>query len=170
MLRQDLRNKGKIERLNRSFRSRCLALLEPTDTASLEALNDRLAVWVTTYNTTHHSSIGARPIDVFAKEAHLVKKPLSQTWLAECFLNRVTKKVSRDAVVRIGGIDFDCPMAYIGIKVQFRYDPTDMVSVWIHDKDTRIECFPTDRVANSKAKRIKPAYDLDYSKKEKTDV
>lgn len=162
--------KGKVERWNRNCRSRFINLLEQKDLVSLEALNDQLASWVQTYNTTVHSSIRARPIDVFAKEAHLIRKPRSESWLFDCFLNRIERKVSKDAVVRIGGIDFDCPWAYIGIKTQFRYDPLDLSRVWIHDSEKRIECFPTDRVANSKTKRIKPVYELDYTRKEERNV
>jgi Integrase core domain. len=157
--------KGKIERWNRHFRSRFVSLLEPKDLESLETLNDKLSLWVRTYNATCHSSTNKRPIDAFSKEAHLLKKPVSQEWLFECFLNRVTKKISRDAVVRIDGIDFDCPCAFIGLKAEFRFMPYDLSRIWLMHENERVECYPTDRVANSKTKRKKPAYDLDYTRK-----
>ena len=57
-------------------------------------------------------------------------------------------------------------MAYIGTRIEIRYDPADMKAIFLCDDDRSIECFPTDRVANSKAKRS-PAYEIDYTIKDK---
>ena len=159
--------KGKIERANRTLRTRFLSVLEAKDTASLETFQDLLSAWVMRYNTTSHSTTGRRPVDIVSAEAHLLRKPISEAWLKECFLNKITRKVSRDGCVRILKRDFDCPCSYINMSVDLRYDPTDLSKVTIYDGERRIECFPTDREANAKTKRQKPAFDIDYSKAER---
>lgn len=156
--------KGKIERLNRTLRTRFLNVLERKDAESFEAINDALSSWVTRYNTTLHSAIEGRPLDLYSAEAELLRRPSSDKWLDECFLNRIKRKVSRDGCVRVLKQNFDCPCAYIGLSVELRYDPACMDKVTIFDGTKRIECFPTDRVINAKTKRQKPAFGIDYAK------
>lgn len=153
--------KGKIERLNRTFRSRFMSMLESPDLETMDTLNDRLAAWVADYNRSVHSSIGRTPLDAFTEAADTLRYVRSVEWADECFLNRDRKKVKKDSTIRIQGIDFDCPMGYMDVSVEVRYDPADMGRVWIMDEGTKIECAATDRVANSKAKRQK-TYDIDY--------
>jgi len=159
--------KGKVERVNRTLRTRFLSILEPRDLSSLEAFQDSLSKWVMRYNTTCHSTTERRPVDIVSEEAHLLRQPLSETWLSNCFLNRITRKVSRDGCVRVLKRDFDCPCSYINMSVDLRYDPTNLSKVTIYDGDKRIECFATDREANAKTKRQKPAFGIDYTMTDK---
>ena len=161
--------KGKIERANRTLRTRFLSILENKDTASLEALNDALSKWVARYNTTVHTSSGRRPLDVYSAEAALIRRARSKEWLDECFMNRICRKVKGDGCVRILQTDFDCPCSYIGQSVELRYDPTDLSQVTLCDGDVRVVCFATDRILNSKTKRQKPAFGIDYTKADKVE-
>ena len=89
--------------------------------------------------------------------------PKSREWLDECFLNRTTRKVRRDATISIGGESYDVPMQFISQKVEIRFSPGDMSSAFILHDGKRFPIHTTDRNANCRAKRENPA-SIDYSK------
>ena len=74
-------------------------------------------------------------------------------WLDECFLNRTTRRVSRDATVELDSLCYDAPMQFIGQKVEVRYLPDDPEKVWVFSEGKRYPMRLTNRVENGKAKR-----------------
>jgi transposase InsO family protein len=156
--------KGKIERFNSTVRTRCLSVLKEKDTTSLDALNDAFLFWLNTYNTAEHTAIGASPVSVYRKEEKCVRRPKSTEWLAECFLNRITRKVKGDATVTVDKVSYDVPCALINMRVEIRYLPQDTESVHVVFEGKTYPVRPTNKVENSKAKRNKN-YPIDYSKK-----
>ena len=149
--------KGKIERLNRTVRMRFLS--------NLPELNAELAKWVAKYNSTQHSSTKKAPVDAFAEEADRVRfAEGGEAALDDAFRNRVTRKVSNDATVRVDHVLYDAPMGMIGEKLVLRFTPGRTDDVWAVMPDgSRRRLAPTDKAANADARRVKPAYAVDYS-------
>jgi hypothetical protein len=157
--------KAKVERAFRSIKERWLYSLDVKQIASLEEFNFMLTEHVREYNLTFHSGIGDTPMNRFLRSNEKIRKPISQEWLDDCFLNRVTRKVKRDATFNIDSISFDAPMQFIGQTVEVRFMPGKLETTCIFlDKDV----FPvrmTDKAANSKTRREKfPT--IDYSRGE----
>ncbi len=92
-----------------------------------------------------------------------VRTPRSEKWLDECFYNRITRKVRKDATVSIENISYDVPMQFIGMKVDIRYLPGDMGDAYILYEGTKSSIRVTDKVANCHTKRNNGPV-LDYSR------
>jgi len=155
--------KAKVERIFRSIKERWIYGLDITQIASLEEFNNMLTEHIRWYNLKYHEGIGCAPMDRFLSSNEKIKKPKSQEWLDECFMNRVSRKVKRDATFTIDKISFDAPMQFIGQTVEVRFIPGLPETTCIfHDKN----CFHTrltDKAANCKTRREKlPS--IDYSR------
>lgn len=158
--------KGKIERWNRTIRMRFLMTLPEHAKGGLDELNSELAKWVAAYNASVHSSTKLAPNEAFAAEADQLR------WvgggsdaLDEAFRNRVTRKVAKDATVRVDHVLYDVPMGLIGEMVDLRYAPGRTDDTWVAMPDgTRQRIAPTDKAANADAPRVKPAYAIDFTK------
>lgn len=157
--------KGKIERLNRTVRMRFLSNLPERACAGLPELNAELAKWVAKYNSTQHSSTKKAPVDAFAEEADRIRfAEGGEAALDDAFRNRVTRKVSNDATVRVDHVLYDAPMGMMGEKLELRFTPGRTDDVWAVMPDgSRRRLAPTDKAANADAGRVKPAYAVDYS-------
>ena len=162
--------KGKIERWHRTLRGRYLSVLPPEATSSLAALNSSLAKWVTTYNTTEHSSIASTPMDAYRKEADRVRTAISAEWVAGCFMNRIVRNVKADCTITIDRVSYDVPMQFAGTKVCVRYMPDDMDSAYIIADSKHYPILRTDKQANSKARRTTSPYSIDYGRGGGADV
>lgn len=161
--------KAKVERVFRSIKERWLYGLDVKRIKSLEEFNLLLNEHVREYNLMHHTGINAAPMDRFLNTNEQIRKPVSQEWLDECFMNRITRKVKRDATFNISNISYDAPMQFIGQTVEVRYVPgrPDTVCIF-HDKD-RYPVLLTDKAANCVTKREKlPA--IDYGRREAAHV
>ena len=161
--------KAKVERAFRSIKERWLYGLDVKQISSLAEFNTQLCQHIRAYNLTFHSGISDAPMDRFLKSNEKIRKPESQQWLDECFMNRVNRKVKRDATFTIDKISFDAPMQFIGQTVEVRFLPGQPQTTCIfHDKAV----FPlrmTDKVANCKTRRQKlPA--IDYGRREDAHV
>lgn len=156
--------KGKIERLNRTVRMRFLSALPPGATDSIDALNAALAKWVAAYNAAPHSSTKAAPADAFAAEAGGLRYlEGGDAALDDAFRNRIKRKVSNDATVRIEHVLYDAPMGMIGERLELRFTPGRGDDVWAVMPDGSMRRLaPTDKQANAEARRVKPAYAIDF--------
>ena len=83
-----------------------------------------------------------------------MRLPRSREWLEESFLNRVTRKVRKDATV---------PMQFISQKVEIRYLPDDMDSAFILYEGEHFPIRATDKNENCRTKR-ETAIPVDYAK------
>lgn len=154
--------KGKRERAWRTLDERFLFKLNPSEIHSLEQFNEMYRDYVRSYNTTVHSSIGCTPFERYEKTKDYIRKPKSQEWLDECFLNRIRRLVHLDSTVRIGGVLYDVPMEFIRQTVEIRYVPSDMRTAYILYDGKHYSIHRTDKNANAHTKRKNLI--LDYSK------
>lgn len=132
MLRESLRNKGKIERLNRvvdGFLNE-IALENPR---TLEQLNERFQVWLSEcYHSKPHSALGegVTPESAFRsdkKALHFV----DADELAHAFLHAETRKVDKSGCISFMDNKYEVGLSFIGCTVDVVYDPSDISELTI---------------------------------------
>ena len=159
---RDGASKAKIERSWLTIKERLIYKLDPTAIPSLEAFNDLVRNYIREYNVTYHSGIKTTPMERFNATKDNIKPPLSAEWLDECFLNRITRKVRKDATITIDNQSYDVPMQFIGAKVDIRYRPKDFSSAFILYENCKFPLRLTNKVENCHTKRNN--LKIDYSK------
>jgi transposase InsO family protein len=157
--------KGKIERFFRTLRAQLLTRLTPEDTASLEALNRRLHLWLAAeyHHSPHRGLDGQTPLERWAQSAEEVRFPAPTLDLDDLFLFETTRKVQKDRTVSLNGILYEVDAALIGERVTLRYDPSAPpgrpVQVWHADRQIQL-AKPVDLYANCFVKRHRPSWTL----------
>ena len=118
--------KGKIERFFRTCRAQLLAELTDQDTASLVALNRRLAVWIEgEYHQQPHRGLDQQtPLERWAQTAEGLRYPDPGMDLDELFLFEDQRKVQNDRTVSLHGQVYEVDASLIGQRVSLRYDPS----------------------------------------------
>lgn len=154
--------KAKVERNFRTMRERLLYGLDLDKIHSLQEFNALLKDYIRRHNTGYHSGIGCAPFERYQTTKEHVKIPRSREWLEECFLNRVTRQVKKDATVSIDCKSYDVPMQFISQKVEIRYLPEDMDSAFILYEGEHFPIRATDKNQNCRTKREDPV--IDYTK------
>lgn len=160
---RDGASKAKIERQWRSLKEQWLYTLDLDSIHSLEEFNRLLSSYIRSHNTSYHSGIRDVPLERYRRTCMQVRMPGSRAWLDECFMNRVTRRVNRDATVSIDRTYYDVPMQFIATKVDIRFLPDDMSTAYILYEGAHYPIRQTDRNENCRTKRNNtPA--LDYSR------
>ncbi|MEF9940645.1 MAG: DDE-type integrase/transposase/recombinase [Lachnospiraceae bacterium] len=160
---RDGASKAKVERHFRTLKERWLYTLDIASISSLAEFNSLLKDYMRSYNTTFHTGIDCTPFSRYQDTKAHSRTPQSRDWLDECFLNRVTRKVNKDSTVSINKVSFDVPMQFISMKVDVRYQPSDMDTAFILYEGKHYPLLRTDKNANCHTKRNNvPA--IDYSK------
>jgi putative transposase len=118
--------KGKIERFFRTCRAQLMSELTDQDTASLTALNRRLAVWIEgEYHQQPHRGLDQQtPLERWALTASQLRYPDPDMDLDDLFLFEDQRKVQNDRTVSLHGQVFEVDASLIGQRVTLRYDPT----------------------------------------------
>ncbi|SHI06480.1 DDE-type integrase/transposase/recombinase [Clostridium grantii] len=160
---RDGASKGKVERNFRTLKSRWLNALDTESISSLAELNDELFTYINKHNITLHSSTKERPINRYKSDLAHVKIASDSEWLANCFMNRITRRVNNDATISIDKISYDVPMEFIKQKVEVRYLPDDMDNAYIYYQKVKYSIRKTNKVENGKTKR-KNSLNINYSK------
>lgn len=145
--------KAKVERNFRTMRERLLYGLDLEKIHSLDEFNAILKDYIRRYNTGYHSGIGCAPFERYRSTKEHVKIPRSREWLEECFLNRITRRVKKDATIAIDSKSYDVPMQFISQKVEVRFLPDDMDGAFILSAGERFPIRATDKNANCRTKR-----------------
>jgi hypothetical protein len=159
-----------VEPNSRTLRSRLLSALEDDPARAIGDLNDLLAAYVARHNSTPHPALGGKtPLEVWeAMTAEAPVRPHRGTaWLDECFLNRTTRKVNKDATVRVRNVLFDVPQHLVGERVDICYEVGGDGRTWVVEGDARGErrtpVLPTDKEANGRMPRVVPRYHYDWT-------
>lgn len=160
---RDGASKGKVERNFRTLKERWLYGLDTSQIHSLEEFNQELVNYIRKHNTTIHSSTKETPLNRYLHSNHQIRKPKSSSWLDECFMNRISRKVNNDSTVSIDGVYYDAPLQFMRMKVEIRYLPDAMDSAYIYYEGEHYPLYATDKIANSKTKRNNTPT-IDYSK------
>lgn len=160
---RDGATKGKCERNWRTAKERFVYTLDMDTIHSLAQFNSLLKDYIRKYNTTFHTGIQCMPFERFQATKSHPRPPLSGEWLEECFLNRIYRKVRKDATVSVDNVSYDVPMQFISAKVEIRYRPGEMDSAFILYDGTRYPIRQTDKVANCHTRR-QNGPSIDYGK------
>ena len=160
---RDGASKAKVERHFRTLKERWLYTLDVASISSLAEFNSLLKDYMRSYNTTFHTGTGCTPFSRYQDTKSHSRTPQSRDWLEECFLNRITRKVNKDSTVSIDKTSFDVPMQFISMKVDIRYQPSDMDTAFILYEGMHFPLLRTDKNANCHTKRNN-APTIDYSK------
>lgn len=160
---RDGASKAKIERFWRSAKECLLYGLDMESIHSLEQFNSIFREYLRSYNTGQHSGIGCTPFERYQKTKDQIRIPESSQWLDECFLNRISRRVRKDATVSIDKVSYDVPMQFIGQTVEIRFRPNEMDSACIFFERVNYPIRVTDKNENCRTKRRNGPV-LDYSK------
>jgi transposase InsO family protein len=160
---RDGASKAKVERHFRTLKERWLYTLDVASISSLAEFNSLLKDYMRSYNTTFHTGTDCTPFSRYQDTKSHSRTPQSREWLEECFLNRIARKVNKDSTVSIDKTSFDVPMQFISMKVDIRYQPSDMDTAFILYEGKHFPLLRTDKNANCHTKRNN-APTIDYSK------
>lgn len=161
---RDGASKGKVERHFRTLKERWLFTLDIGRVTSLTQFDEMLKDYMRSYNTTFHRGINETPMDRFQNSKDHPRKPESRDWLNDCFYNRITRKVRKDSTITIDNICYDVPMQFISAKVDIRFLPDGMDSVYILMDGVKFPLRQTNRNENCHTKRNHAAASIDYSR------
>jgi transposase InsO family protein len=145
--------KAKVERFFGVVKSRWLHGLDTGQIRSIDEFNRELAEAVRVHNLAVNSSTKETPMARFIATRGKIRIPESEEWLDECFMNRISRKVKNDATLSLQNIQFDVPMQFIRQTVEVRFLPGRLDEAYIYDNGSRFPLKPTDKQANSRAKR-----------------
>ena len=163
---RDGAGKGKIEKWWQSLQGGFLAWLNTQDIHSCGEMTDKVREWTRNYNLRFHHGIKCTPFERYeaSKEKYVVRRPVSDEWLQECFHNRITRKVRNDCTISINNTTYDVPPQFARAKVEVRFIPDRIEeTAYILSDGTRYPVRPTDKNGNCHTKRHRqPA--IDYAK------
>ena len=160
---RDGASKAKIERFWRTCKETWLYGLDMEQIHSLKEFNVLFQEFIRSYNTSMHSGIGCTPFERYQASTTYAHPAKSSEWLDECFLNRITRKVRKDATVSIDKVSFDVPAQFIGQTVDIRFRPGEMDSAVILFEGVSFPLRMTDKNENCRTKRNNPV-GIDYTK------
>jgi putative transposase len=125
--------RGKIERYFRTVRDQFLTNLDPQQSLSLEALNDRLWTWIeTAYHRAEHSALGATPLLRWQRDIEHVRQLPPATDLRRLFFYRLDRLVRRDCTFLLHNRFYEAPPHLSGQTIEVRFDPLDAADVEIY--------------------------------------
>jgi putative transposase len=160
--------KGKIERFFRTCRAQLMSELSDPDTASLTALNRRLAVWIEgEYHQQPHRGLEQQtPLERWAQTASGLRYPDPGLDLDDLFLFEDQRKVQNDRTVSLHGQVFEVDASLIGQRVTLRYDPTEPAAPVqvVHNGQFIEQARRVDLYANCFVKRHRPSGALDVDR------
>jgi putative transposase len=149
----DSPSRGKVERVFRTIRCRLLPLLVEADLVSLEALQERLELWVREdYHLKRHGGINMKPLDRFLAGAEQTQiERLAPPEIDHAFMGRITRVVRNDATVKIDGGFYEVPPEYIGARVDLRFPVGRPEEIVLYQDDRPVgPVKPVDPVDNAR--------------------
>jgi putative transposase len=143
--------RGKIERYFRSLRQQFLANLDPKLTLSLEALNQRLWIWIDTiYHRSPHSALQTTPLLRWQRDIEHIRQLPPATDLRRLFFHRVDRLVRRDCTFLLHQRFYEAPPHLPNQTIEVRFDPLDPAEVEIYFQgQLQARARPVDPVVNA---------------------
>lgn len=125
--------RGKIERFFRTVRDQLLTNLDPTQSLSLEELNDRLWTWIEqAYHRAEHSALGSTPLVRWQRDIEYVRQLPPATDLRRLFFYRLDRLVRKDCTFLLHSRFYEAPPHLPGETIEVRFDPLDAAEVEIY--------------------------------------
>jgi len=161
---------GAIERFNRSAKARVLRSLNgaPDVDPDCVALTLRLRHDLhEVYNHLPHESLDFdTPHQRFHQDPRPLRPAQSAEWLRERFTLTLERRVSKDHVVPVDGIDYECPRGHSGDKVLLHRRLLERTAehdaLYLPHGGKLVRIHPVDLAANARARRApRPQDDSD---------
>lgn len=148
--------RGKMERLWRTLRQRCLDYVGGC--RSLHEVQARLLAFVEDYHAAPHSGLFAScPAEVYYREKG-EGEPIGDDELRKALTVRQPRRVNRDGTLSIGGIDWEVDDGFLAGRnvtvARSLFAPN--AAPWIEQEDRIFGLRPVDPVANGRKKRRAP--------------
>lgn len=147
---------GKVERFNRTMKADLIRNLSrnPEVDPSVSALSIRLRHYlVNDYNRRHHEEIKQSPESVFLADSLPLSLPEDLEKMAQHFVICETRRVSRDQIVSVDGINYEMPQGYAGRIVEVYRNILDG-TVSVKHQNKMITLQPPDLTLNAMTPRI----------------
>jgi len=142
-----------VERFFRTVRMRCLPRLTEEDLASLEALNERFEHWLREdYHLRRHGGIDCKPLDRYltGAEQTLIRR-LGPEEIDHAFMGRLVRCVRNDATIKVDGVFYEVPPAFIGARVDVRFPVGRPDELILYRDDAPVGAIaPVDLVENAR--------------------
>jgi len=161
--------KGKIERSFGVLKGRWINGLDVAQISSIDEFNRELAEAVRKHNLSENKSTGQTPMERYLVTRNRIRRPQSDEWVNECFMNRIRRKVRNDATLSLQSLQFDAPMQFIRQTVEVRFLPDALDEAYIFENGVHYPLKRTDKQANSRVRR-KTWPTVDYSKGDRLNV
>jgi len=114
-------------------RDQFLTNLDPKQSLSLEALNDRLWTWIEhAYHRAEHSALGSTPLLRWQRDIEHVRQLPPATDLRRLFFYRLDRLVRRDCTFLLHNRFYEAPPHLPGETIEVRFDPLDAAEVEIY--------------------------------------
>jgi putative transposase len=125
--------KGKVEAVNKTIKNDFQAEAQLAGFKTLEELNSAFAAWVDLeYNLRIHSQTGEAPDKRFADALHAdIRRVSDIAWFEALFLMRVSRTVTKYGKIKLESNQYPVTCAPHGRVVEARYDPFDLLRVFI---------------------------------------
>lgn len=155
-------SKAKIERSFRTIKDGWMRCTDWNEFKTLDDVNESLKKFIyNEYINKIHSSTLETPNERWHNDFKKVRF-LKETFIDECFLHRINRKVRKDQTILINHNYYDIPHKYVGLTIEIRYNPINLEEVYIFENEEKVyTCKIVDKIANSKIKRKNT---IDYSK------
>ncbi|MFW6230113.1 MAG: Mu transposase C-terminal domain-containing protein, partial [Halanaerobium sp.] len=136
----DAASKGKIERFFSTVKSRFIPLLTDKEKSSVELLNKAFFRWLEKdYHRKKHASLGDTPLKTYMNQIDRVKTLDKPEILEKLFLKREKRKVKHDGTISFKKKLYEVPPAFIGKKIEIRFDPENEDEVYLYDEGQEIK-------------------------------
>ncbi len=136
----DAASKGKIERFFSTVKSRFIPLLTDKEKSSVELLNKAFFRWLEKdYHRKKHASLGDTPLKTYMNQIDRVKTLDKPEILEKLFLKREKRKVKNDGTISFKKKLYEVPPAFIGKKIEIRFDPENEDEVYLYDEGQEIK-------------------------------
>lgn len=139
--------KGKVERANKTLKTRWLSVADWDDFSSLEDVEHSFSDYILSdYQRSPHSALKKPdgsgcwcPYDRFLSEKDRIRK-VSQDTLDSAFLHRYVRKVRTDSTVHVNSVEYEVPSEYMKDRINIYLDPEDADRAWFSslDKDEKL--------------------------------
>ena len=147
---------GKIERFNRSVRTRLLRTLDgsPEVDPDLGALGIRLRHDLhEIYNHTPHESLKKQTPWMRWSQSRPLNAAPSSEWLKRCFTLQESRRVSNDHVIKYHGTQYEVPRGHGGKKIIVHNRILEDEALYVLHQGRFVRIHPVDTLRNAYSKR-----------------
>jgi len=116
--------KGLVERFNRTV-DKFLSEAALAKLPSVDDYNEYLRIWLNDYyhKNAHSALSGVSPATAFGMDTRPLRFAPAQQ-LRDAFLHTQTRKVDKTGCISFNGCQYEVGVAYMGCKVEIRFDPS----------------------------------------------